>query len=325
MVAAKKKQNSVKQEESFTLLARGIIGGVFLILGFLLSYGSFFRDNPLYGVKFLGEFLISLTSAAIGFFLIPMAFFQVKSWLEDVIKATVSAIVGDFWEQQTDRINKKKKEKEQEKVEEERRKMQEKMENSVLVDTSVLIDGRILDIVKTGFFDKVLIVPTAVMNELHLVSDNKNKLKRERGRRGLDIVKKLKSSAEVVIPKIKSDLKEVDKILLEFAKENDLELVTLDFNLNKLADAQGVKVLNINELVEAVKLSVLPGETLEIEIQHEGKSKNQGVGYMPDGTMAVVKGGDELIGEKVKVKVLKVIQSKAGKIIFTDLVDKDNK
>lgn len=318
MVAPKKKQ-------PFSLLAKSIIGAVFLILGFLLSYGSFFRDNPLYGVKFLGEFLISLTSAAVGFFLVPMGFFQVKDWLEEIIKATVSAIVGDFWDQQTDRINAKKREKQQEKTEEEKRKMQEKMESSVLLDTSVLIDGRILDIVKTGFFDKVLIIPTAVMNELHLVSDNKNKLKRERGRRGLDIVKKLKSTTEVVIPSMKSKTKEVDKKLLEFAKENKIKLMTQDFNLNKLAQAQGVEVLNINELVEAVKVSVLPGERVKIEIQHEGKSKNQGVGYMPDGTMAVVKGAKDLVGKTAEAKILKVIQSKAGKIIFSELIEDNNK
>jgi len=324
MVAATKNEQNDKIR-SFSLLAKSIIGAVFLILGFILSYGSFFRDNPLYGVKFLGEFLISLTSAAVGFFLVPMGFFQVKDWLEEVIKTTVSAIVGDFWEQQTEKANARKKEKEQEKAEEEKRKMQEKMENSVLLDTSVLIDGRILDIVKTGFFDKVLIIPTAVMNELHLVSDNKNKLKRERGRRGLDIAKKLKSVTEVVMPSLKSKIKEVDKKLLEFAKENKIKLMTQDFNLNKLAQAQGVEVLNINELVEAVKVSVLPGETLEIEIQHEGKSKNQGIGYMPDGTMTVVKGAKDLIGKSVKAKVLKVIQSKAGKIIFADIIEDNNK
>jgi len=321
-----KKKTVSQEKESLSLLTRSIFSAVFLIIALIVSYGSFFKDNPLYGVKFLAEFLISLTAAAVGFFLVPVAFFKVKHWLEELIKATVSAIVGDFWEQQSDRINKKKREKQKEKSDEEKKKMQEKMQNSVVLDTSVLIDGRILDIVKVGFLDKVLIIPTAVLNELHLISDNSNKLKRERGRRGLDIVKKLKNSVDVFSPSIKSGSKGVDKKLLEFAKENKIKLMTQDFNLNKLAQAQGVKVLNINELVEAVKVSVIPGESLEeVEIQHEGKSKNQGIGYMSDGTMVIVKEAKEMVGDKVKVKVLRVIQSKAGKIIFCSLFDKDKK
>jgi len=323
--SGKKQASEVKEKESINLLTKSIISAVFLILGFILSYGSFFKDNPLYDVKYLGEFLISLTSAAVGFFLVPAAFFQVKHWLEEIIKATVSAIVGDFWDQQTDRINKKKRDKQKEKVEEEKKKLKEKMQNSIVIDTSVLIDGRILDIVKTGFLDKVLIIPTFVLNELHLVADKSNKLKRERGRRGLDLVKKLKSSADVVTPTIKIGGKGVDNKLLAFAKENEIKLMTQDFNLNKLAQAQGVEVLNVNELVEAVKVSVLPGEFLEVEIQHEGKSKNQGIGYMQDGTMTVVKGAKGLVGQTASVRVLRVIQSKAGKIIFCSLVDKDSK
>ena len=193
-------------------------------------------------------------------------------------------------------------------------------ENSIVVDTSMLVDGRILDIVKTGFFDKTLVIPPAVLNELHLISDSQNKLKRERGRRGLDMVKKLKGKTKVVNPEIKTKETEVDKLLLEFAKKNKLPLMTLDFNLNKLAQARGVQVLNINELVEAVKVSVMPGEVFTVEISHKGREKKQGVGYMPDGTMIVVEEAKTMVGKEVEAKVQRVIQSPAGKIIFCERV-----
>ncbi len=306
-------------------LTRGIIAAVFLIVGFNFSYGAFFKDNPLYGIPFLAEVTISLVAALVGFFLIPVAIVQAKIWVEAVITNAVSSIVGDFWDQQTTRMSRKRRDKQKQKAEEEKKKLEEELHNSVVLDTSVLVDGRILEIVKTGFFDKTLVIPSAVMKELHLISDSSKKMKRERGRRGLDIVKKLKSKTKVIISSIKSQEEGVDDKLLEFAKENKLRLMTQDFNLNKLAQAQGVKILNINELVESVKVSVIPGEKLLVEIVHEGKEKQQGVGYMSDGTMTVVKGAREMIGETVDAKVLRVIQSKAGKIIFCDIADNNNK
>ena len=137
------------------------------------------------------------------------------------------------------------------------------------------------------------------------------------------MVKKLKSHSKIVTPQTKSKEAEVDKKLLDFSKNNKLPLMTLDFNLNKLAQASGVKVLNLNDLVEAVKVSVIPGESMGIEITQEGKEKKQGVGYMPDGTMVVVEEAKELVGQSVDVKVTRVIQSSAGKIIFSDLKNKN--
>lgn len=298
---------------------------MFLITGFNLAYGAFFRDNPLYGIRFLAEVLIAMVAALVGFFLVPVAFVKMKSWIEQVISASISRIAGDFWEEQTSKMEKRRADKEKQQAEEERKKLLEQIKNSVVLDTSVLVDGRIYELVMTGFFDKTLVIPSAVMNELHLISDSSNKLKRERGRRGLDIVKKLKGKTKVVSPSMKSKEDGVDTKLLEFAKEHKLKLMTQDFNLNKLAQAQGVAVLNMNELVEAVKLNVLPGETLEVEIQHKGKEKDQGVGYLPDGTMVVIKNSHKLVGKTIKAKVLRVIQSKAGKIIFCDLNKKGKK
>jgi len=312
------------KKKSLNLLTRAVTSAVMLILAFNFAYGAFFKDNPLYGVKFLAEVLIALIAAFTGFFLVPVAFMKVKDWVEGVINSAVSNIVRNFWDQQSSRMEKKKRDKQKQKAEEEKKKLKEQLSNSVVLDTSVLVDGRIIDIVKTGFFDKTLVIPSAVLKELHLISDSSNKTKRERGRRGLDIVKKLKNKVEVISPSMKSREKGVDSKLLEFAKHHMIKLMTQDFNLNKLAQAQGVNVLNINELVEAVKVSVIPGEMLEVEIQHEGQEKRQGVGYMPDGTMTVVKNAEELVGKTVNAKVLRVIQSNAGKIIFCDINRDDN-
>jgi uncharacterized protein YacL len=316
-----KENNKEKNDpyEGISTFARAIIAALFFIAGFNFSYSAFFRDNPLYGINYLAETLISATAALAGFYMIPRLFLQMKAWFEHLIVKTISDLASRFWDEQSQRMSDRKKEREKQKAKEEKKKLEEQLEDSVLVDTSVLIDGRILGIVESGFFDKTLVVPSAVMNELHLISDSEDKLKRERGRRGLDMVKKLKGKTKVFMPDMKSKEKGVDKKLLEFAKEHKVRLMTQDFNLNKLAQASGVKVLNINRLVEAVKVSVLPGETFEIEITHEGKEKTQGVGYMPDGTMVVVEGAKGKIHKMVKVKVTRVIQSQAGKIIFGKL------
>jgi uncharacterized protein YacL len=325
MVEKNKKEQSKSDEkkslaEEFNLIARAIISVVLFIIGFNFSNTAFFAENPLYGVSYLAEVMISLTSAAIGFFLIPKFLIQIQRWFEQLIVKTVTDIVSNFWDQQTSRMNERKRDKQKQKAAQEKAELEEQLKNSVVLDTSVLIDGRIFDIVKTGFFDKTLIIPIAVLNELHLISDNQDKLKRERGRRGLDYVKKLKSVATVHSPKTNSKEKDVDNKLLDFAKRHKVPLMTQDFNLNKVAQASGVKVLNLNDLVEAVKLTVLPGEELEVEISHEGKAKKQGVGYMPDGTMIVVEDARELVGQSLRVKVNKVIQKSAGKIIFSKLI-----
>lgn len=308
-----------KKEADVGLIIRSICAAVLFILGFNFSYASVFKENPMFGVPFLAEILISLTFALVGFYIVPQIFLQIKHWIEELIINTVSEIVSNFWEQQSTRINAKRREKQKLKAQEEKAKLTSQITNSVLLDTSVLVDGRILDIVRTKFMKQALIIPSAVANELHLIADSNDKLKRERGRRGLDIIKRLRKEANVITPTFKTTQKGVDNILLEFAKNNKVPIMTLDFNLNKLAGASGVEVLNVNDLVEAVKISVLPGEILGVELVQLGKEKNQGVGYMPDGTMVVVKNGDTLIGSNAQVRVSRIIQSSAGKIIFAEI------
>ncbi|TGK01469.1 TRAM domain-containing protein [Leptospira langatensis] len=189
-----------------------------------------------------------------------------------------------------------------------------------ILDTSVVIDGRILDIADTHFIDGPLILPNFVLREIQLISDSSDPIKRARGRRGLEMLNKLqrKGSIEVKITyKDYSDTREVDAKLIKLARDTGGKIVTNDFNLNKVAELQGVKVLNLNTLANALKPVVLPGEELGIQVIKEGKDENQGIGYLEDGTMVVIENGGHLVGKEVKVTVTSIIQTAAGKMIFT--------
>jgi uncharacterized protein YacL len=188
-----------------------------------------------------------------------------------------------------------------------------------LLDTSVLIDGRIADIAESGFLDGVLVIPQFVLHELQLVADSAESAKRNRGRRGLDIVQRLQKMPNVEVQVSSSDypsVREVDLKLIEMAKAERAKIMTNDFNLNKLAQVQGVEVLNINELANALKPVVLPGEMMRVFILKEGKEYNQGVAYLDDGTMVVVDNARRLISKTVDVTVTSVLQTTAGKMIF---------
>jgi uncharacterized protein YacL len=191
-----------------------------------------------------------------------------------------------------------------------------------LVDTSAIIDGRIADIVRTGFLSGELVVPEFVLRELQQVADSGDPLKRARGRRGLEVVQGLRSDVPVATPEVDfPELADVDAKLLKLAKQRGLRILTTDYNLNRLARIQDVIVLNVNELANALKPAVLPGERLEIRLIREGKEHDQGVGYLDDGTMVVVEGGRRRVGDTVGVEVTSVLQSPSGKMIFTRLGD----
>jgi uncharacterized protein YacL len=188
-----------------------------------------------------------------------------------------------------------------------------------ILDTSVIIDGRIADIAESGFLDGRLIIPQFVLHELQLVADSSDSAKRNRGRRGLDIVQRLQKIPRIHIEVSTQDfpaVREVDLKLIEFAKAHGASIVTNDFNLNKLAQVQGVDVLNINELANALKPIVLPGEAMRVFILKEGKEYNQGVAYLDDGTMVVVDNARRLISKTVDITVTSVLQTTAGKMIF---------
>jgi len=188
-----------------------------------------------------------------------------------------------------------------------------------ILDTSVVIDGRIADICGTTFIEGTLVVPQFVLKELQLVADSSDGLKRQRGRRGLDVLDHLQKSkgVSVMITEMDfPDIRDVDSKLIELAKRLDAKIVTNDLNLNKVARLQGISVLNINELANALKPIVLPGETMGVFIIKEGKEKDQGVAYLDDGTMVVVDNSRRLIGQNVDITVTSVLQTTVGKMIF---------
>jgi len=188
-----------------------------------------------------------------------------------------------------------------------------------ILDTSVIIDGRIADIAETGFLDGVVVTPQFVLRELQLVADSGDSLKRNRGRRGLDILQRLQKVATLQVQIVEDDfpgVREVDLKLIELAKLYEGKIITNDFNLNKVAQLQGVAVLNINELANALKPIVLPGEIMKVFILKEGKEYNQGVAYLDDGTMVVVDNARKMIGKTIDVSVTSVLQTTAGKMIF---------
>jgi uncharacterized protein YacL len=188
-----------------------------------------------------------------------------------------------------------------------------------ILDTSVIIDGRIADIAETGFLDGVLTIPAFVLRELQLVADSADSLKRNRGRRGLDILQRIQKLTNIQVTIVEDDfpsVREVDMKLIELAKVYEGKIVTNDFNLNKVAQLHGVEVLNINELANALKPIVLPGEIMKVFILKEGKEYNQGVAYLDDGTMVVVDNARKMIGKTVDISVTSVLQTTAGKMIF---------
>ena len=189
----------------------------------------------------------------------------------------------------------------------------------LLLDTSVIIDGRIADVAKTGFLLGTLTVPRFVLNELQYIADSADSLRRNRGRRGLEVLDRLQNTTEVIISFVDqdpTDATQVDDKLISLARQNNGLIITNDLNLNRVARLQGVRILNINELANAVKSVYLPGEVIPLKIIQEGKEAGQGVGYLEDGTMVVVENGRRHLNHETLVQVTKVLQTNAGRLIF---------
>jgi uncharacterized protein YacL len=191
--------------------------------------------------------------------------------------------------------------------------------DKILVDTSAIIDGRIADISETGFLFGSLVVPRFVLEELQHIADSADSMRRNRGRRGLEILQRLQRDPAITVEISDADpeaIHEVDAKLVKLARQWHCPIITNDFNLNRVAELQGVKVLNINELAHAVKPILLPGEEMSVKIMQDGKEPGQGVGYLDDGTMIVVEGGKAYMGSAVDVTVTRVLQTVAGRMIF---------
>lgn len=205
---------------------------------------------------------------------------------------------------------------------------QESMQLYKILDTSVIIDGRIADIVKSGFIDGILVIPSFILEELRHIADSSDPLKRNRGRRGLDILNKIRKELNIKVRIEELDfpeIAEVDSKLVKLAQVITGEIITNDYNLNKVAELQGIKVLNINELANALKPVFLPGEEMVVTIIKDGKESKQGIGYLDDGTMIVVEGGRKYITQTIYVIVTSVLQTAAGRMIFAKPKYNDNR
>lgn len=199
---------------------------------------------------------------------------------------------------------------------------QNKPDNLLLLDTSVIVDGRIADIIESNFLEGVVVVPRFVLRELHQLADSADPIKRSRGKRGLETLSRIQRNSKNEVKIHEGDFpddNEVDSKLVKLAKATDAKLFTNDFNLGKIAELQSVKHLNLNDLSLAMKPVILPGEMMSLKVVREGKDKGQGVGFLPDGTMVVVNNGQAHVGSKVEVQVLNLLQTGAGVIVFTEI------
>jgi uncharacterized protein YacL len=197
---------------------------------------------------------------------------------------------------------------------------------TILLDTSVIIDGRVADIAKTGFLPGTLLIPRFVLNELQYIADSPDSLRRQRGRRGMEVLSELQKATSVVVRISDIDVegvREVDDKLVILARQMKCPILTNDYNLNRIAELQGVPILNINELANSVKSVVLPGEVMVVNVIQEGKEAGQGVGYMEDGTMVVVENGNKYLNREINVTVTKVLQTAAGRMVFARPEDKE--
>lgn len=277
-----------------------ILGAAGLIIGLVIA---FFISQPFYSLPYVGTILSILVYLVMGYLGIRLA---VRSKGDLIETATRLKFIKDSNEIEPIKLE----------VEDKSSKAYK------ILDTSVIIDGRIADIIDAGFIEGTIVIPNFVLLELQHIADSSDDLRRERGRRGLDVLKVIQNhpNSNVIISHDPYDeIEEVDSKLLELTKDLEGKIVTNDYNLNKVAEVRGIKVLNINELANAVKAPVIHGETITVSIVKEGSAEGQGVAYLDDGTMIVVEGGKDYVGENKSVVVTSVIQTSAGKMIFTKI------
>ncbi|AEF16361.1 MULTISPECIES: PIN/TRAM domain-containing protein [Thermoanaerobacterium] len=266
-----------------------LVGAFGLIIGLILAN---LISAPIYQLPFVGKVIPIIISVFFGYLGISISLKKKDEFMN------LFAIVKKMGQQKSQKV--------------------EISEIPKILDTSVIIDGRIFDICKTGFVEGPLIIPNFVLEELRHIADSSDSLKRNRGRRGLDVLNKIQKELDMKVQIVDKDVdaSEVDTKLLRLAKMMNGKVITNDYNLNKVAEFQGVPVLNINELSNAVKPVVLPGEEMVVQVIKDGKESGQGIAYLDDGTMIVVDGGKKHIGDTLDVLVTSVLQTAAGRMIF---------
>ncbi len=298
------------QSISWLNISVGLIG---LIVGLLLAN---LLALPFVDLPVLGRYLAILLNVALGY---AMAWLFVKR-REDIV--TMMGSVGDLWRERQGAIRSKR----GKYVGGDSREMLPLSPpcTGKLLDTSVVIDGRILDVARTGFVEGSLTLPRFVLVELQGIADSSDPVRRGRGRRGLDVINGLQKIPTLHLEVLEVDLKDlneetVDLALIRLAREMGGKILTTDYNLNKIAQIQGIDVLNVNDLANSLKPSLLPGENLFVDVIREGKEQSQGVGYLDDGTMIVVEDGGRAVGRRAEVTVTSMLQTSAGRMIFSRL------
>ncbi|MBU0708669.1 PIN domain nuclease [Patescibacteria group bacterium] len=290
------------QLSSVLVALGGIVVG--LIIGFLFSI-------PIDKMPYDWTWMVSVGVYMVVVILMVVLFLSKKG----VIVETVSRI----WSVRFSRGDKEEFSPEYKENQAKSKSKEVNWDKAILLDTSAIIDGRIADIIRTGFVDGELVVPSFILDELQRISDATSLVKRNRGRRGLEILEELKKEEFVgfhVLLHKAVNSQQVDSALVDLASENGARIITTDFNLNKVGKVRGVKVLNVNELANMVKTILVPGERLTVKVIQGGKESTQGVAYLPDGTMIVIEDGKGLVGKKVKVVVERLFQTEAGRMIF---------
>jgi uncharacterized protein YacL len=290
-------------------LVKFFTGLFFAGIGMVVSSRVYFGVHPLFGYAYLAEFIIGLllTTFAVLFLptLIVRFWTNLISTASNFIFSIVYKAMNDIRNQRAERI----------------KETAHHEGTPVLLDTSSVIDGRIYGIISQGFLDNPIIVPQFVIDELQLIADSENNLKRERGRRGLDLLSKIRraSKGRFRIYPLVEPSKDVDHSLVSLAKELKAKIATVDFNLNKAASVSGIRILNVNELANQIKTFALPGDVIQLKIVQLGKESDQGVGYLPDGTMIVVEKGGHFMGKTIAVEISRILQTSAGQMFFAVL------
>jgi len=310
--------NFKASKKIITISIRFLVALAFFALTFNRAGVWYFNKNPFLRLEDLAETLIGLVLGLLVFLFFPVITKSVGDWFENLFFKILRRVVSDFLKVQTERIKESKIRKEDKLKKEADESIKKYGGSPVVLDTSSIIDGRILEVIKLGFVDSLIIVSDGVVQELRHIADSKDPVRRQRGRRGLDILNEIKKVKGKNFKIVIGDMKEeVDKNLVHIAKKYKGRLATVDFNLNKAAKVSGVKVMNINDLVNHLKTVILPGEKIAVKVIQIGKDAHQGVGYLDDGTMVVVEEGKDFVDKAaIDVVVKRVIQTSAGKMIF---------
>ncbi len=306
------------------ILTRIILGLLSAVLGVWLDHAllistPFWKDTP------LDEVLAVIPGFLFGFWVVPWLATGVLRWFVNLVTVTVQVTVartmGNFLAAQNKRSTERREEKERQKKKEQSFEKMQRLVPPIILDTSAVIDGRFLEIAKAGFFLGLLILPKFVIDELQHLADSSDDLKRQKGRRGLELINTARKEKKIKLLVYEEEVsgKDVDAQLTVLAKLLKARVATVDYNLNKALTVQGTLVLNVNDLANLIKTVVLPGETLTVKVIQKGKENHQGVAYLPDGTMIVVENGDSCLGSECTVKVARLLQTPAGKMIFAKI------